>query len=450
MPSIIQSMKYNWRTLFNDPFGEIAGSLGDLGTLIPVITALTASGNISLTSTLLFSGISNIVSGAFFGIPLVVQPMSAIASISLSRGLKREETMAAGLGVATVVLLLSITGGLSRVSRTIPTPVIKGIQVGAGLSLCLNAGSLLSGLDYDSNQWDDNLLWTAGAFMLLYGTSRMPRFPVALVLFFVGIILALIKLISDEGKLPEFGMWWPFVPIIPLPEDFTKGFGAAGVGQIPLTILNSVIAVKYLSEDLLPSRPAPSITGLGISVGLMNLTGCWFGAMPVCHGSGGLAAQHRFGARSGASVIVLGLFKIALGLTFGNSLTELLQKFPKCILGVMVFAAGMELLSVAENLNISARDLITHAPSASITPSSTTAPSSTISSWRGLTERDKKERFLVMTVTAAAMIALQNALVGFAAGFLVWALIRLQDKVQDLRPSRIGSMMDENTPLLRN
>lgn len=72
MPSIIQSMKYNWRTLLNDPFGEIAGSLGDLGTLIPVMTALTASGNISLTSTLLFSGISNIVSGAFFGVPLVV------------------------------------------------------------------------------------------------------------------------------------------------------------------------------------------------------------------------------------------------------------------------------------------------------------------------------------------------------------------------------------------
>lgn len=443
-------MRYNWRTIRSDPFGEIAGSLGDLGSLIPIMTALTASGTISLTSTLLFSGISNIVSGAFFGIPLVVQPMSAIASISLSRGLKLEETMAAGLGVATVVLLLSITGGLSRVSRAIPIPIIKGIQVGAGFSLCLNAGTLLSGLDYDSNQWDDNLLWSIGAFALLYGTSRIPRFPVALALFFVGIILAFIKLTSDQGKLPQFGMWWPFIPIIPSPQDFTNGFGAAGLGQIPLTILNSIIAVKYLSEDLLPDRPAPSVTGLGISVGLMNLSGCWFGAMPVCHGSGGLAAQHRFGARSGASVMVFGMFKIGFGLMFGNSLTELLQKFPKCILGVMVFAAGMELISVAENLNVSARDLITHAPSVSITPSATTAPSSTMSSWGGLTERDKKERFLIMTATAAAMIALQNAFVGFLAGYLVWALIRLQDRVEDLRPGQIGSMIDENTPLLRS
>lgn len=53
-------------------------------------------------------------------------------------------------------------------------------------------------------------------------------------------------------------------------------------------------------------------------------------------GSGGLAAQHRFGARSGASVIVFGLFKIIVGLMFGNSLAGLLQKFPKSLLGIMV------------------------------------------------------------------------------------------------------------------
>lgn len=53
-------------------------------------------------------------------------------------------------------------------------------------------------------------------------------------------------------------------------------------------------------------------------------------------GSGGLAAQHRFGARSGASVMIFGLFKVAVGLMFGNSLTSLLQKFPKSLLGIMV------------------------------------------------------------------------------------------------------------------
>lgn len=282
--------------------------------------------------------------------------MSAIASISLARSLSLKETMAAGIGVAFVVFFLSVTSLLHRVSSIIPIPIIKGVQVGAGLSLCLNAGIMLSKLEYGRSEWDDNLFWGIGAFGVLFGTSRMPRFPVALAIFCMGIILAVIRIKTTHGSLPKFGVWMPFIPTIPLPKDFTNGFGTAGVGQIPLTILNSVIAVKYLSEDLLPYRPAPSVTSLGVSVGLMNLVGCWFGAMPVCHGeiptgniillvlifhsiyigSGGLAAQHRFGARSGASVMIFGLFKIIVSLLFGNSLTSLLQRFPKSLLGIMV------------------------------------------------------------------------------------------------------------------
>lgn len=72
MSGLRLTLRYNWETLRRNPFGEIAGSLGDLGTLLPIMTALTASGAISLTSTLLFSGLANILSGAFFGIPIVV------------------------------------------------------------------------------------------------------------------------------------------------------------------------------------------------------------------------------------------------------------------------------------------------------------------------------------------------------------------------------------------
>lgn len=34
--------------------------------------------------------------------------------------------------------------------------------------------------------------------------------------------------------------------------------------------------------------------------------------------------------------MIFGLFKIIIGLAFGNSLTGLLQKFPKSLLGIMV------------------------------------------------------------------------------------------------------------------
>jgi len=210
--------------------------------------------------------------------------MKAVASIALARQLSLKETMAAGIGVGVVVMLLSIMGMIKKAADMIPLPIVKGIQVGAGLSLCLNAGSMLSNLSLNQSKWDDNLFWAIGAFSILYGFSRLPKFPFALLVFLLGGIFAAVEVATSNGSLPAFGFWWPFNPTIPTPDEFATGFGTAGIGQISLTILNSVIAVRYLSEDLMPTRPAPSVTALGISVGLMNLTGCWFGAMPICHG----------------------------------------------------------------------------------------------------------------------------------------------------------------------
>ncbi|PWW76625.1 hypothetical protein C7212DRAFT_351778 [Tuber magnatum] len=441
------SFEHNWQTLKENPLGEIAGSLGDLGTLLPLMTALTAGGSISLTATLIFSGVFNVYSGAFFGIPIVVQPMKAVASIALARQLSLKETMAAGIGVGIVVMLLSIVGMIKKAADLIPLPIVKGIQVGAGLSLCLNAGSMLSSLSLNGSKWDDNLFWAIGAFSILYGFSRLPKFPFALLVFLLGGIFAAIEVAtSGGGGLPAFGFWWPFNPTIPTPTEFATGFGTAGVGQIPLTILNSVIAVRYLSEDLMPARPAPSVTALGISVGFMNLTGCWFGAMPVCHGSGGLAAQHRFGARSGTSVILLGLVKIGAGLAFGESLASLLQRFPKSLLGIMVFAAGIELASVAENLNSSARDLLSPT---SATLGTEQSRSAIYTPLRVLTDREKKERFLNMMVTAAMMLASKNTFVGFLAGVFFWALLRLQDRMEGLREARASyAPLNEASALL--
>jgi hypothetical protein len=65
----------NVSTLRRSPFAEISGSLGDLGTLLPLMIALALQGSISLSTTLVFSGLWNIMTGMVFGIPLPVQPM---------------------------------------------------------------------------------------------------------------------------------------------------------------------------------------------------------------------------------------------------------------------------------------------------------------------------------------------------------------------------------------
>lgn len=320
--------------------------------------------------------------------------------------------MAAGSVVAIVVLVLSVTGLLHWVTRVIPVPVIKGIQFGAGLSLVISAGtSLLRPLPWVLPAPLDNRLWALLAFLALIATQKLQRFPYALAVFLVGVVLAFVILATDHlgfgnhrYHLPWFRTWHPFV-VIP---DWSSDAISMGVAQLPLTTLNSVIAASALASDLLPDLPAPSVAELGVSVALMNLVGCWFGAMPVCHGAGGLAAQYRFGARSGASIILLGLFKIVLGIVLGESLIGLLSAFPKSLLGIMVIAAGLELAKVGQSLNHGANDLWESTVEQRV--------------HRKISDEERFERWTVMLMTTAGILAFKNDGVGFLAGmFCHWA-----------------------------
>jgi MFS superfamily sulfate permease-like transporter len=113
-----------------------------------------------------------------------------------------------------------------------------------------------------------------------------------------------------------------------------------------LTILNSVVAVVMLSQELFPDVPV-SMVHMSVSVGVMNAVGPFFGCMPCCHGAGGLAAQVRFGAKTGVAPMLLGVIKTCLGLLFGSSLFELFRSFPEPLLGVMLVLSGVELASTA-------------------------------------------------------------------------------------------------------
>jgi hypothetical protein len=48
---------------------------------------------------------------------------------------------------------------------------------------------------------------------------------------------------------------------------------------------------------------------LAVTTGLMNTLGSWVGGMPMCHGAGGLAAQHYYGTRTGGANVLEGLIE---------------------------------------------------------------------------------------------------------------------------------------------
>ncbi|KAJ9499317.1 hypothetical protein H2202_004900 [Exophiala xenobiotica] len=429
-----QRASHNLSTFRHQPLTEISGAFGDLGTFLPIVIALTEGHQISLTTTLVFSGVYNILTGAFFGIPLPVQPMKAIAAVSILKGLTAGQTAAAGIFVSSCILVFSITGLLSWFTRVIPIPVVKGIQVGAGLSLIIAAGSqALSSLSWTGPSWADNYLWMILGFVFLFVINLRPRTPYALILFLLGILFAVIRTTGDHHhRLPGFRLWRPYTQS-PSSSEWKTGILDAGVGQLPLTTLNSVVAVTHLAADLLPDIQTPSVTSIGFSVAIMNLLGCWFGAMPVCHGSGGLAAQYRFGARSGASIIFLGLLKLMVGIMFGESLTDLLHRFPLALLSIMIIAAGLELASVGESLNTPrARDLSKEGTNAPQTAS--------------ITDEEKKQRWTVMLVTAGLLVAFKNDAIGFLAGMCCHWSYRVPRSLlaRHSRPSETGSRSEDS------
>ena len=98
-----------------------------------------------------------------------------------------------------------------------------------------------------------------------------------------------------------------------------------------------MIATVSLVKDLFPEKEdVIDANSLAFNMGAMNLITPFIGGIPLCHGSGGLAAQYAFGARTGGSMIFEGIIEIILGLFFSQTLFVLFTEFPKAILGAML------------------------------------------------------------------------------------------------------------------
>ena len=401
--------------------------------------AMALNGSIDLPATLVFSGLTNVFTGATFGIPLPVQPMKAIAAVAISQNFSKQETMAAGLTMGAAVLLLSATGLLRWLNRVVPVPVVKGIQVGAGLALAISAGStMIKPLGWAQPAWDNRTLAIV-AFGVLVIAALVPRLPYALLVFAFGLtIAASVSSKVDGSGSSSAAIWHPSI-VVPRGHAWAVGAVDAAIPQLPLTTLNSILAVTSLASSLFPAfPPTPSTTSIGGSVAIANLVGCWFGAMPICHGSGGLAGQYRFGARSGSSIIVLGLVKLLLGLFAGEAIVPLLQRFPKSLLGVMVLAAGVELAKVGKDLWEQ-----TDEHSEGQQP---------VRETKEILEQERRDRWMTMLITASGCLAFKNDAVGFLAGLAWHWSLRLPLLISRLRHRNIrlrhGEQHEDMGPLI--
>ena len=78
------------------------------------------------------------------------------------------------------------------------------------------------------------------------------------------------------------------------------------------------------------------------TMGISNLLAGLLGGMPVCHGSGGLTAHVRFGARTGAAPLLIGGLFLAMAILLDGGVLPLLALFPLPVLGVLLFYVGVQ------------------------------------------------------------------------------------------------------------
>lgn len=313
---------------------EFSGALGDLGLFLPLVVAMTMACCLDMGVVLILAGAMNIFTGWLFRQPIPVQPMKAIAAVVITEGLAREELAAAGLFMG--ILLLVFSGVIRPINRLIPKPVVRGIQLGIGLKLAAQGAGWVARLPLIG--WDSILIAVAVICFLLFLLDR--KQPALLYVFLTGFLFLYFEQPQVFSALrilwPEIYFHWPSA------SSWGGGLLKGALPQLPLTLLNSVVALCALSAEYFPGKGAQP-GRVAASVGMMNLLCVPLGGIPMCHGAGGLAAQYRFGARTGGSVIILGVLKIMAGLLFGGALLGLLQSYPMAVLGPMLIFAGIEL-----------------------------------------------------------------------------------------------------------
>ena len=313
---------------------EFAGSLGDFGTLIPFLTGYVMVNGFDPCGVLVMLGLTNIFLALVYRLPLPVQPQKAVGSIAIANKWTPNMVYGAGLGLGILWLVLGTSKRINEIVQRIPKSVIRGIQAGLGLILILQAVEFMR-LD---------ILVALIAAVIIVSLLKNKWLPSAIAVLLFGVIVSVLKndfhlsSLAFEFSLPKF-----YVPSL---NDVGAGLLYAGLAQIPLTLTNAVVATTALLNDYFPQRKVKP-RSLILNMGFMNVVTSLFGGMPLCHGSGGLAAQYFYGARTGGALIIEGTIEVLLGLFLASSVGNISKAFPLAVLGTMLFFAGLELGRIA-------------------------------------------------------------------------------------------------------
>ena len=340
---------------------EISGSLGDLGTLLPIAIGMILINGLNPTGMFFSIGIFYILSGIYYGITVPVQPMKVIGAYAIATAMTPSQILASGALLGLFLLIIGGTNAITFIGKYTPKPVVRGVQISTGTLLMAQGVKFMIGSSKFQvvRQMAEPYLTVqhigpipvgivigivGGVLTLLLLENR--KFPAGLVVILGGIFLGMILGTHEGFDTLNIGIYFPkWLPFgFPTGTDFTFAFFALALPQLPMTIGNAVVANADLSHEYF-GNDSKKVTyrSLTLSMALANLLSFVVGGMPLCHGAGGLAAHYRFGARTAGSNLMIGIVFLALAFFLGIHALAVVYLLPMAILGVLLIFAGGQL-----------------------------------------------------------------------------------------------------------
>lgn len=307
------------------------GAFADCAVLFPLLILLAARDLFAPMALFLSAGAAYVLAGAYFRIPMPVQPLKSIVVGALAVGASAAEIRWSA-GILGVVCLLLVVFRWDSLLHLVPVRLVHEMQVGLGALLLFQAFRNLGG-------------------------APGPTLALAAALAALILLLPAWKGIPWMGVCAAIGMAyavWNSIGLTPppapaSPESFRAGLVASLVlPQLALTLANSVVGTRAAAQAYFGAR-AERVTyrSLCLSIGAGNVVTALLGGLPFCHGSGGLTAHVKGGATSPAANYMIGTFLFLLaGVSWTSGTVHL--EIPAAFVGALLFVTGLQHLQLAK------------------------------------------------------------------------------------------------------
>jgi len=340
---------------------EFAGSLGDLGVVLPLGIAMILVNGLNPLGLFFSVGLFYLLSGVYYRIPVPVEPMKVIGAYAVATGIGAPEIMASALLIGVLLMVIALTGAMTFIGRHTPKAVVRGVQLSTGLLLMAEGVRFMIGTSTFQKLQEAAepylvvqsigpvpfglVLGIAGGILTLLLLENK-RLPAGLVVVFGGIAAGL--LLGTREGLSDLSVGFNLPEILPFGfpsgADFSLALLVLVLPQLPMTLGNAVIANVDLSRQYFGEAAGRATYKANcITMALANFMSFLVGGMPLCHGAGGLAAHYRFGARTPGSNVIIGAIFLLLAIVFGSHILGILQLIPMAVLGILLVFAGSQL-----------------------------------------------------------------------------------------------------------